>query len=841
MQIIVTFFIAYLLALLASVFAAAIPDTFESSRSNDILDRQHYGLRIRDVLDHVYGKTRLLKRQDGSSAPSCRDGGTPTYMDGNLVFCTYDTSIQTYNLAVRDIHFNRTEEDIGGSDPVYISGNNNAVAKRQDGHLPELPNGWDWVNTNCFRSGSWILSSVLETIRYKYCHMVSDLRTVGTLRHVTFYYGFTNGGMFFGDKLKAEDGSDVQVDTEFAPQGNTIPPNNINTVFLGVRPRYLTTPPDGSSSGKTPPVFLDRSGHHYRDFIRSIKNPFISSTIDYFLRSHELAGPKAEELQFPDWQQTIVFTVPELPESLQGHDTDADGIPLPPNTFIANSPSELRDLVAEIIEHRKQEVETRTEDDIDPTPAPAEPERAAVQETIEPEEPEGRPLIRRVMRDYRSPYGGENEAPDQNSSASPLSEFESRRTSSYERPDYTEIRAQMDQLHDDVEWFLIRSEEIEFMSPYLSTRQKYRARIEIAQAKSTFVKLGKRIAALQEIDKVFKDIKKKHPPRPLPTKAENSNNITPELTDSDLDGFNGKDRIFLREAVAAASNRTTEKPAQTESQATKPDGIWDSGAFKTLSDFMMGTTTSSDGKDSYSSATSNMPRKSAPGQPADLGQLEDRMVRRVGEVMSDRLRDMQDIIEEDIEGASKETTKFTERIQSLENLVQQLLRYQEAAKGGNEATGSAHTSSPMSNAQERAPSKQPSRYLSELQKLRLGAEVDGWVKHIVEESIEELEDLKEDEQFDIVSDLEKSGLARDMADRSLDKVMASKRLQILLDELFDGFMDENEELVNLVAKATEESVKELKDAPVYHKHAQLLKRVLRRSQSHGVDYDEELF
>ncbi|KAK6359802.1 hypothetical protein TWF696_000939 [Orbilia brochopaga] len=219
----------FLFSLLASlILGAAVPNTYESNVLNGILNRQHYGLRIRDVLDHIYGKPRLFKRQDGRSAPSCREGGIPMIVDGNLLFCTYDTPIETFNNAVSDIHFNRTQEDIERTSPMYISNSTdptipqtspkdaNAVAKRQDvgGHLPELPSAWEWAGKNCFGSGTWILSSVLESVRYKYCHMLSDLREVGTLRHVTFYHGFTNGGQYFGDRLKAEDGSDVQVDAD---------------------------------------------------------------------------------------------------------------------------------------------------------------------------------------------------------------------------------------------------------------------------------------------------------------------------------------------------------------------------------------------------------------------------------------------------------------------------------------------------------------------------------------------------------------------------------------------------------------------------------------------------
>ncbi|KAK6359801.1 hypothetical protein TWF696_000938 [Orbilia brochopaga] len=592
------------------------------------------------------------------------------------------------------------------------------------------------------------------------------------------------------------------------------PYRTLASSFLGARPRYLTTPPDDGSGDKKPPASIDRNDPYYWDFIRSIKNPFISSTIDYFIRSHELAGPKAEKLRFPDWQSTIVFTVPELPGSLKGHETDADGIPLPPNTFIANSPTELRDLVVEIIEHKKGASAGQTEDDADATPA--EPERAPAQETVEPEgtrvgaifDSEGRPLVRRVIRDYPSTSSRESEVPEQ----TPIAP-------SHERPDFTALKAQIEKLHDDVEWFLIRSAEIEAVSRHLSNKQKYRARLEFAQAKKLIVRLGKRIEALQEIDEVFKKIRMRSSLPSSPTKTETSKKAQSDLED-DLDEFEEKDRRFLEETMAA------EKPAQARnaSQATRSDSIWDSGAFKTISDFMKGTSASNDEKKPYSSGSD------AVGNAANLGYLEDRMVQRVGEVMSDMLRDMQTTIQEDIEGASEETTKFTERMQSLENLVHQLLKNQEAAKGVTEGVVASQPSKAASDAKDQESPKKPLSYLSDHQKSRLGAEVDTWVKEAVEDCLEELEDLGEDEQFDIVSDLEKSGLVRDMANRTLEKVVESKKLRLMLDELFDSFRDENEDLENIVAKAVEESVKELKDAPAYRKHGKLLKRVMQKAR-----------
>ncbi|KAJ6260598.1 hypothetical protein Dda_4824 [Drechslerella dactyloides] len=843
--------------LVTLIAGAAVPDVHTDPSISGVLNREHYGLRIREVLDHIYGSPALRKRQDGSPTPSCREGGTPTFVDGNLLFCTYDTPVSMYNNAISDIHFNRTQEDVNGN-PVYISDNtdttfpepsakdDNAVAKRADvgGHLPELPNGWAWTNKACFGSGTWALSSTLETIRYKYCHMLSDLREVGTLRHVTFYYGFTNNGEYLGARLKAEDGNEIQVDTEFAPQGNAIPPNNINVVclatcsgliwrdclgVLGARPRYLSTPPNDGGGDKKPPAGLSRNDPEYWEFIRSIKNPFIGSTIDYFIRSYELVGSKGTKLQFPDWQSSIVFTIPELPESLKGHEADADGIPLPPNTFIANSPSELRDLVAEIIERKRAEPDGRTEEDINSTP-PAEP---LPEPELEPKPetesvPAGRPLIRKVLRDYAHTVGGEAEPLDQSASQS----LNAGSNGPGERPDFTELKSQIEKLHDDVSWFLLRSAEIEAVSPYLSHKQKYRARLEFAQAKKLLVKLRKRIEALHEIDSVFKQIRK----RPAPGNTAATKRAPPELADDYLEGFEAGDRKFLKEFMATAADQTAKgdagKRVQTEAahSPTKFDSIWESGAFKTISDFMKGTPVSSDETKSFSSSRLRMPSSGSLGPTVDLGRFEDRMVQRVGEVMSDRLREMQDVIQDDIEGASKETTKFTERMQSLENLVHQLLRNQGAAKGAEGVVYNAESSGPASEDKDPLSPKQPLSHLNDYQRSSFRAEVDAWVKEIVEECIEELEDLQEDEEFDIVSDLEKSGLVRDMADRALAKVLASKKLQQMLDEAFDNFREDNDDLQYIVAKSVEESVKEVKEAPEYRRHKQLLKQILKKAR-----------
>ncbi|KAK6528089.1 hypothetical protein TWF281_009344 [Arthrobotrys megalospora] len=86
-----------------------------------ILKREDYGLSIRDVLDHVYGKPPLQRREDGEIVPQCQPGGTPHYQNGSLAACSYDTPVESYNKAVRELHAKLTHRSLNDAGSAGLS------------------------------------------------------------------------------------------------------------------------------------------------------------------------------------------------------------------------------------------------------------------------------------------------------------------------------------------------------------------------------------------------------------------------------------------------------------------------------------------------------------------------------------------------------------------------------------------------------------------------------------------------------------------------------------------------------------------------------------------------
>ncbi|KAK6520609.1 hypothetical protein TWF506_000860 [Arthrobotrys conoides] len=90
------------------------------SPPEEALHREHYGVRIRDVLDHVYGKPPLRRRSEGEMIPECRPGSTPHYQNGVLTACSFETSVKDYNKAIRSIYAKRTRRSLEEAAPVYL-------------------------------------------------------------------------------------------------------------------------------------------------------------------------------------------------------------------------------------------------------------------------------------------------------------------------------------------------------------------------------------------------------------------------------------------------------------------------------------------------------------------------------------------------------------------------------------------------------------------------------------------------------------------------------------------------------------------------------------------------
>ncbi|KAF3914838.1 hypothetical protein ABW20_dc0104158 [Dactylellina cionopaga] len=95
----------------------------------------------------------------------------------------------------------------------------------------------------------------------------------------------------------------------------------------------------------------------YRDLINSIKNPFIGRTIDQLVQSKDASRqtPILDEFggTITRTGGSLYFRIPNLPPTVEGHRTDPDGIPLPSGSFRVTSVDELRRILTEILEHKK--------------------------------------------------------------------------------------------------------------------------------------------------------------------------------------------------------------------------------------------------------------------------------------------------------------------------------------------------------------------------------------------------------------------------------------------------------------------------------------------------------
>ncbi|KAK6542970.1 hypothetical protein TWF694_006903 [Orbilia ellipsospora] len=86
----------------------------------------------------------------------------------------------------------------------------------------------------------------------------------------------------------------------------------------------------------------------YRDLIGSIKNRGIAKAVDYLARTKDPNARIADIGAFyPD--KALYFNLPNLPPGVNGHESDPDGIPLPPGTFRASSVPELRAVLTEVL------------------------------------------------------------------------------------------------------------------------------------------------------------------------------------------------------------------------------------------------------------------------------------------------------------------------------------------------------------------------------------------------------------------------------------------------------------------------------------------------------------
>ncbi|KAF3169878.1 hypothetical protein TWF751_007035 [Orbilia oligospora] len=244
------------------------------SQPEEALNRGYYGVRIHDVLDHVYGTPPLQRRSDGELVPQCRPGSKPVYQNGTLTACSYETSVEDYNKAIRSIYTKRTRRSLEAAAPVYLfkrtgsyttSGNrvlplgegeryfiNGGGHPRipdddeivslpsiipgegADGFGPEddisldearinaslenstLPENWRirQGDGGCHRSGTWAKLEVVGSIRAPWCLFLYQTRNIGAINHMSFFKAGIDPRKP-GPLLRASDNQIMAIHTEY--------------------------------------------------------------------------------------------------------------------------------------------------------------------------------------------------------------------------------------------------------------------------------------------------------------------------------------------------------------------------------------------------------------------------------------------------------------------------------------------------------------------------------------------------------------------------------------------------------------------------------------------------
>ncbi|KAF3919973.1 hypothetical protein AA313_de0208809 [Arthrobotrys entomopaga] len=231
----------------------------------DPLDRAHYGLRIRNVLDHIYDSASLEKRADGKSDYPCRPGGSPQYDEKHrLSHCIYNTPIEKYNRAIRDIHYKHKRRELDDSTAVYFY-NSSSVStpqlserdtakgrtyddsndaqwqvdifdvdkKDEDDPSYILPPNWTRQDdAYCYHSGTWAYDVEFATILRPFCSLanVSTIYKSGFVTHATFFYADDAVDGRQGDPILHDEGSEpskgvtIEFDAEIMGPSGWLPP-----------------------------------------------------------------------------------------------------------------------------------------------------------------------------------------------------------------------------------------------------------------------------------------------------------------------------------------------------------------------------------------------------------------------------------------------------------------------------------------------------------------------------------------------------------------------------------------------------------------------------------------
>ncbi|KAF3180277.1 hypothetical protein TWF788_006794 [Orbilia oligospora] len=240
------------------------------SQPEEALNREYYGVRIRDVLDHVYGTPPLQRRSDGELVPQCRPGSKPVYQNGDLTACSYETSVEDYNKAIRSIYAKRTRRSLEAAPPVYLfkrkwpdrlessepGGSGRYIingdkhprlpdddeiisiptiipGEGADGFGPEddmsldevrinsidnstLPENWSIKDGDgrCHDSGIWAKLEVVGSVRAPWCLFLYRTRNIGAIHFMSFLKASIDP-MKPGPLLRASDNQTIGINTEF--------------------------------------------------------------------------------------------------------------------------------------------------------------------------------------------------------------------------------------------------------------------------------------------------------------------------------------------------------------------------------------------------------------------------------------------------------------------------------------------------------------------------------------------------------------------------------------------------------------------------------------------------
>ncbi|KAF3926591.1 hypothetical protein AA313_de0205938 [Arthrobotrys entomopaga] len=233
------------------IFGIAIPGPNPRSKPVEILDRMHYDIRIRDVLNHVYdNKYGPQKRSDNATEIYCHNGGTIKHAPntGEMSSCQYNVPIQEYNNAVRSVHLKRTGREVDHHGPaVYIG---NTIKKTRARHLEEkrdpgndpltgdppkdrqsnLPGSWYWVGEpECYGSGTWSKRAEFATIQRTFCETLNQSPQKGYYSSFVVFFNaidFKNSILRTtpeSDHLLDESGIRIEIDAELTSTESVYP------------------------------------------------------------------------------------------------------------------------------------------------------------------------------------------------------------------------------------------------------------------------------------------------------------------------------------------------------------------------------------------------------------------------------------------------------------------------------------------------------------------------------------------------------------------------------------------------------------------------------------------